>query len=107
VIYAMGISDIELCIAGGHTLKLVSALYIPESSVRLISILTLNRSGNYTTHFDSDGCWVTNKSNTTLICGTLSNLKHLYCHGSAGTPLGTHANGEDSGLEESRAAICT
>jgi hypothetical protein len=23
------------------------------------------------------------------------------CHGSAGTPLGTHANGEDSGLEES------
>jgi hypothetical protein len=24
------------------------------------------------------------------------------CHGSARTPLGTHANGEDSGLEESR-----
>jgi hypothetical protein len=29
------------------------------------------------------------------------------CHGSAGTPLGTHANGEDSGLEESRKAIRT
>jgi hypothetical protein len=29
------------------------------------------------------------------------------CHGSAGTPLRTHANGEDSGLEESRKAICT
>jgi hypothetical protein len=29
------------------------------------------------------------------------------CHGSARTPLGTHANGEDSGLEESRKAICT
>jgi hypothetical protein len=29
------------------------------------------------------------------------------CHGSAGTPLGTHANGEDSGLEESRKTICT
>jgi hypothetical protein len=29
------------------------------------------------------------------------------CHGSARTPLGTHANGEDSGLEESRKAIRT
>jgi hypothetical protein len=29
------------------------------------------------------------------------------CHGSARTPLGMHANGEDSGLEESRKAICT
>jgi hypothetical protein len=32
---------------------------------------------------------------------------HYGCHGSAGTPLGTHANGEDSGLEESRKAIRT
>jgi hypothetical protein len=29
------------------------------------------------------------------------------CHGSAGTPLGTHANGEDSGLEESCKTIRT
>jgi hypothetical protein len=32
---------------------------------------------------------------------------YRQCHGSAGTPLRTHANGEDSGLEESRAAIRT
>jgi hypothetical protein len=31
----------------------------------------------------------------------------VVCHGSAGTPLGTHANGEDTGLEESRKAIYT
>jgi hypothetical protein len=30
-----------------------------------------------------------------------------FCHGSAGTPLGTHAIGQDSGLEESRKTICT
>jgi hypothetical protein len=29
------------------------------------------------------------------------------CHRSAGTPLGTNTNGQDSGLEESRAAVCT
>jgi hypothetical protein len=39
--------------------------------------------------------------------GQLSLDSPTYCHGSARTPLGTHANGEDSGLEESREAICT
>jgi hypothetical protein len=34
-------------------------------------------------------------------------LNYTMCHGSAGTPLGTHANGEDSGLEESRKTIRT
>jgi hypothetical protein len=38
-------------------------------------------------------------------------ITHIYmddiCHGSARTPLRTHANGEDSGLEESRKAIRT
>jgi hypothetical protein len=32
---------------------------------------------------------------------------HFGCHGSAGTPLGTHAIGQDSGLEESRKTIRT
>ena len=76
-IHAIGMGDIELRIAGGHVLKLTDVLYIPESSVRLISILALNRSGSYTTHFDSNGCWVTNKSNTTLVRGSLSG-KRLY-----------------------------
>jgi hypothetical protein len=78
VIYATGIGNIELWIAGGHTLKLIDALYIPASNVCLVSILALNKSGNYTTHFDSSGCWVTNKSNTTLVHGTLSTSKCLY-----------------------------
>ena len=77
-VYATGMGNIEIHIAGGHTLKLVDALYIPDANVRLISILVLNKSGNYTTHFDSDGCWVTNKSNTVLVRGALSTSKHLY-----------------------------
>jgi transposase InsO family protein len=77
-VYAIGTGDVELHIANGHTLKLMNVLYIPESSVRLISILALNQSGSYTTHFDSVGCWVTNKSNTVLIRGTLSVSKRLY-----------------------------
>jgi hypothetical protein len=38
---------------------------------------------------------------------TVSSVADAGCHGSAGTPLGTHAIGQDSGLEESREAICT
>src|SRR6266702_2783311 len=77
-VYAVGVGDIELCITGGHKLKLSNALYIPGSNMCLISILTLNKSGDYTTHFDSMTCWVTNKSNTVLVRGSLSPTKCLY-----------------------------
>ena len=77
-IYATGMGDIELHIANGHKLKLSNVLYIPESRVRLVSILALNKTGDYTTHFDSNGCWVTNKSNTVLVRGSLSGSKRLY-----------------------------
>jgi hypothetical protein len=89
-VYAVGIGNIELCIASGQTLKLTDVLHIPESSVRLISILALNKSGNYTTHFNSDGCWITDKNNTTLVHGTLSAAKHLYTLTSASLPM-THS----------------
>ena len=76
-IYAISMRDIKLCIASGHILKLTDILYISESSVCLIFILALNKSGDYTTYFNSTKCWVTNSSNTTLICSTISE-KHLY-----------------------------
>lgn len=59
-------------------LKLADALYIHGSNVHLISIMAVNEGNDYTTHFDSSSCWVTNKSNTVRICGTLSPSKHLY-----------------------------
>jgi hypothetical protein len=77
-VYAIGIGEIKLRIAAGHVLKLSNILYIPDSSVCLISILALNKSSNYTTHFNSNGCWVTNKSNTTLVHSSLSGSKRLY-----------------------------
>ena len=40
--------------------------------------MALNKGGNYTTHFDSNGCWITNKSNTILVRGALSTSKRLY-----------------------------
>ena len=77
-VFAVGVGEIELRIAAGHVLKLTDVLYIPDSSVRLISVLALNRSGDYTTHFNSTECWVTNKSNTTTVRGSDSESKRLY-----------------------------
>ena len=77
-VYVTGIGDIKLHVASGHKLKLSNVLYVPESRVHLVSILALNKSSDYTTHFDSTGCWVTNKSNTTIVRSSLSTSKRLY-----------------------------
>jgi hypothetical protein len=44
-----------------------------------------------------------------LLAQQVLDLTHAQstCHGSAGTPLRTHADGEVAGLEESRPAIRT
>ena len=77
-VYALGIGDIELRIASGHTLRLTDVLYIPETSVRLISIHCLNKTGNYRMLFDIDDCCILNRSNTIIARGSLSTSKHLY-----------------------------
>ena len=77
-VHAVSVGDIELCIAGGHTLKLIDILYIPECTVWLISILALNRGSWYMFCFTPNGCWIQNKSGTVLMCGAISESKKLY-----------------------------
>jgi len=76
-------------------LKLSNVLYIPDSSIHLISILALNKSGDYTTHFNSTNCWVTNKSNTMLVHGSISSTKCLYVL-STKTPFIQHKKSPDT-----------
>lgn len=77
-VHAVGIGDIKLRIAEGHMLKLIDILYISECTIQLISILALNRSAWYTSYFDPVGCWIQNRSGTVLVCGAISESKHLY-----------------------------
>jgi hypothetical protein len=44
---------------------------------------------------------------TRLLLKTIAECLKPVCHRSAGTPLGTHANGEASGSEEARPALRT
>jgi len=76
-IYATRMGSIELCIAGGLKVTLDNAIYVSTSTVHLVSILKLNTGGHYILHFDSDKCWVTNKSRATILCGTILCL-HQY-----------------------------
>jgi hypothetical protein len=69
---------IEVRVASGLQLALTNILFVPKSKIHLLSVSSLNRSGNYVTHFDSSSCWVTNCSGATIIQGSLSTKCHLY-----------------------------
>lgn len=77
-IYATGIGTIEISVSAGHKFVLENALFAPASKVRLISVLTLNRSGRYTSHFDEDSFWVTNSSGATVLRGNVLENRRLY-----------------------------
>jgi hypothetical protein len=78
-IQAVGMGTIEVYVASGLQLSLTNVLFVPNSTIRLLSMASINHSGNYITHFDSTSCWVTNRSGATIIWGTLSSKRHLYC----------------------------
>ena len=76
---AIGIGDIKLRIARGAHITLQNALYIPNATVRLISVSTLAYDNKAVAHFDEDTCWITNKSTNAIIAhGTLLPNKKLY-----------------------------
>lgn len=79
-IHAVGIGTIEIPTSSSHKFILHNALYAPTSKVRLISVLTLNRSsrGNVS-HFGEDSFWVTNANGETILRGSVNQARRLYC----------------------------
>jgi transposase InsO family protein len=77
-VHATGVGSIKLCSTSNHKVMLEDVLYIPTSTVRLISVLCLNRSGGYVSSFDSNSCWVTNKSGATVLRGVVLESRRLF-----------------------------
>ena len=77
-IHAIGIGTIDITISAGHKITLEDVLFAPASKVRLISVLSLNRSGRYTSHFSDDSFWLTNGSGTTILHGSVHENRRLY-----------------------------
>jgi hypothetical protein len=88
-IQAIGMGTIEVVIASSLKLSLTNVLFVPDATIRLLSVSSLNHSGNYVTHFDASSCWVTNHSGATTIRGTLSCNCQLYGVSLASTSI-TH-----------------
>jgi hypothetical protein len=77
-VHATGMGSIELCIASNHKVVLEDVLFVPTSVIRLVSVLCLNCSGNYTSSFDSNSCWVTNKAGAVVLRGSVLKTHHLF-----------------------------
>jgi len=71
-VHATGMGSIELCIASNHKVVLEDVLFIPTSVIWLVLVLCLNCSGSYTSSFNSNFCWVTNKA------GAILKSHHLF-----------------------------
>jgi len=77
-VHATGVSTIELCITTGHKVVLDDVLFVPTSTICLVSVLCLNRSGGYISSFDSNSCWVTNKAGAKVLMGTVLESRRLF-----------------------------
>jgi len=66
-VHATSLGSIELCITSNHKVVLEDILFIPTSAIRLVLVLCLNHSGGYTSLFDSNSCWVTNKAGAIIL----------------------------------------
>lgn len=77
-VYATGIGTVELKVDSGHTLILHNVLFVPASTVCLISVVAMNREQHYFTIFDPDDCWLTNIDGSVIAHGTVSSTRNLY-----------------------------
>jgi hypothetical protein len=76
---AFGVGDIKVRVARGASVILRNTLYVPNATVRLISVSTLTADSNAVAHFDSSSCWITDKSTGAFIArGPLLPAKKLY-----------------------------
>jgi hypothetical protein len=91
-INATGVGKIRLRLSKGNTIILDPALYVPEAAVRLMSVLVLGSGPQkLVSHFDGDGCWLTNKSGTTVASGKISPIGRRLYSINIGSPLVEHA----------------
>ncbi len=78
-IHGLGHGTVKLCLAKGIYLILEDVLYVPNATVRLLSVQALAQSFKVVAHFDDAACWLTKKSIGAVIAqGTLSPSRNLY-----------------------------
>ena len=77
-ISTIGMGTMELSMPSGQILALNNVLFVPAATVRLVSVVALNRDHQYITYFDSDACYVATKTGSIIARGTVSPTRNLY-----------------------------
>jgi len=77
-IYATGIGTIELHTKTGKRMTLNHALFVPNSTIRLILVFTLNNDGSNACYFDAKSCSIIDSNGTVIITGHAWMSHHLY-----------------------------
>ena len=77
-IHAIGIGTIELRTKSGSRLTLDRVLFVPNSTVRLISVFSINDSGDNACYFDTNACCVIDPGGTVILTGTAWKQRRLY-----------------------------
>lgn len=69
---AVGIGKIKLHVSKGNHIILEPALYVPQATVRLVSVKILATSQKLFSHFNDSACWLTNQSGANIATGSLA-----------------------------------
>ena len=77
-IQAVGIGTVKLVIGRGAHILLPDILFIPNTSVCLISISSLCCSAKFIAYFDEDSCWLKKKDGSWVASGVLGKSRSCY-----------------------------
>ena len=77
-VYASGVGTIDLCTKSGSRITLNHILFVPNSTVRLISVFSLNNDRRNACYFDAKTCSVLDSSGNTLLKGCAWVQRRLY-----------------------------
>ena len=77
-IYASGVGTIDLCTKSSKQITLNHVLFVPNSTVCLISVFSLNNNGPNACYFDANTCSVLDSNRNILLMGHAWKQHHLY-----------------------------
>lgn len=76
-IEALGVGTLRLVVSKGTHITLDQVLFIPTATVRLISVSSLCSTHRCIASFDASSCWVTARSGSRMLSGSLTSCR-LY-----------------------------
>lgn len=77
-VYAVGVGTMQLRTSTGTRMKLSRVLFVPNATVRLISVCSINNDGQNACYFDDKSCIIIDKAGNAVLTGTAWRQRRLY-----------------------------